>query len=173
VRERRSVSSASNFREVQRFGAWWLWALVVACAVGAWWVFLAQVVFELPTGSEPAPEWLLWALVVLLGVGLPVLFGLARLVVDVHPDRVEVRFRPFTHRSVPATDIVAAEARTYRPVAEYGGWGIKGWSKRKVAYNVKGDRGVELQLKNGNSLMLGSQRAEDLEAAIRAILPGG
>jgi len=65
-----------------------------------------------------------------------------------------------------------AEARTYRAVAEYGGWGVKGWSKRKVAYNVKGDRGVELRLKNGNSVMLGSQRAEDLEAAIRAILPG-
>jgi len=72
--------------------------------------------------------------------GLPVLFLAMRLVVEVHADGIDVRFRPFTHRSIPVTDIVAAQARTYRPVIEYGGWGIKGWTRKKVAYNVSGMR---------------------------------
>ncbi len=51
---------------------------------------------------------------------------------------------------------------------EYGGWGVKGWSKDKMAYNVSGDRGVELTLKDGRRIMLGSQRAEELAGAIEA-----
>ena len=155
---------------MQRFGAWWVWLVVVLCTVGTWWVFLAQIVFDEPLGSEPAPGWLMWLLLVLVGVGLPALFAVLRLTVEVRTDRVDIRFRPFTHRSIAATDIEAAEAHAYRPVVEYGGWGIKGWSRKKVAYNVKGDLGVELRLRDGRSVMLGSQRPAELEAAVRAIL---
>jgi len=165
------VGSTAGFRETQRFGAWWVWLLVVVCAIGAWWPFLAQVVFDEPLGSEPAPDWLLWLLVVLFGVGLPALFAVMRLEVEVRADRIDVRYRPFMHRSISAADIAGAQARTYRPVREYGGWGIKGWSRTKVAYNVAGDRGVELRLRDGSTVMLGSQRPAELEAAVRAILP--
>lgn len=166
------MSSATSFREVQRFGPWWVWPLVLVAAGGAIFAFLTQVVIGPPPDPEPAPGWLLWLLVVLLGVGLPALFLAMRLVVEVHADGIDVRFRPFTHRSIPVTDIVAAQARTYRPVIEYGGWGIKGWTRKKVAYNVSGNQGVELRLRDGRSIMLGSQRFEELETAIRAILPG-
>jgi hypothetical protein len=54
-------------------------------------------------------------------------------------------------------------------VREYGGWGVKGWSRRKIAYNVRGDRGVLLTLVDGRTVLLGSQRAADLEAAIRPL----
>jgi hypothetical protein len=39
---------------------------------------------------------------------------------------------------------------------------------RLTAYNAKGDRGVELYLRDGHSLMLGSQRPKELAAALRA-----
>jgi hypothetical protein len=35
-----------------------------------------------------------------------------------------------------------------------------------VAYNVSGDRGVELTLRDGRRVMLGSQRPEELAQAI-------
>ena len=37
-----------------------------------------------------------------------------------------------------------------------------------MAYNVSGDRGVELTLKDGRRVMLGSQRADELAAVIEA-----
>ena len=48
-------------------------------------------------------------------------------------------------------DVAYAEARTYAPLREYGGWGIRGLS-RKRAYNVSGNRGVELSLVDGRKL---------------------
>ncbi|MHC4114629.1 MAG: hypothetical protein ACYSSL_04835, partial [Planctomycetota bacterium] len=67
-------------------------------------------------------------------------------------------------------DLSEYYARKYRPLLEYGGWGI-GWSLRKGrAYNVSGDKGVQLVFKSGKRLPIGSQRAEELEEAIRSIM---
>ena len=59
------------------------------------------------------------------------------------------------------------EVRTYRPIREYGGYGIRYSSKGK-AYNVSGDRGVQIELLNGERLLIGSQRADELWRAIQA-----
>ena len=54
-----------------------------------------------------------------------------------------------------------------QPILEYGGWGIryspfgKGW-----AYNVRGNQGVQLELANGQRILVGSQRADELARAI-------
>ena len=62
-------------------------------------------------------------------------------------------------------EIVVARARTYSPLREYGGWGLRGWGTSR-AYNVSGNRGVELTLQDGSSIMIGSQRADELAQAI-------
>ncbi len=138
----------------------------MAPAMLAWWAFLALVVQGRPMGSNPPPVWLVVALWLLIGMGLPALFGQMRLFIEVTPDAVLVRYRPFSRRSIPIADIQKVEARTYEALREYGGWGIRGWSKEKMAYNVSGNKGVELTLRDGRSLMLGSQRADELAAAV-------
>ena len=158
--------SAPLFREVQRFSQPWLWALVVVAAVAAW-VGLAAVVLD----SDDGAGWPVAIVLVLVGVGLPLLFGLARLTVAVLADRVEIRYRPFITRTIRLDDVVAAESVTYRPVREYGGWGIKGWSRRKIAYNVRGDRGALLTFADGRTVLIGSQQPDELAAAIRGGLP--
>lgn len=102
------------------------------------------------------------------GIGLPFFFLYMKLIVTVTDKAVEVYFRPLTRRTIPLTDIARAEARTYSPVREYGGWGIRGAIGRKRAYNVSGNEGVELALVDGSTLMIGSQNAGELAQAIAA-----
>jgi hypothetical protein len=80
---------------------------------------------------------------------------------------VYVRFIPLHRRFhwFRWEDILSAEAITYLPLRDYGGWGIRFGPKGK-AYNVCGNRGVQLTFTNGSRLMIGSQRAEELAAAI-------
>jgi len=89
-----------------------------------------------------------------------------RLDVWVDDRAVTIWFRPFVRRIFPLDDIVTAEARRYRPMREYGGWGIRYGLGGRRAYNARGDEGVELKLADGRSIMIGSQRAAELEAAI-------
>ncbi len=105
---------------------------------------------------------------ILLAVVVLLLF--ARLVVDVDREAITVRFHLlWPTRRIPLADVRRAHATRFSPILDYGGWGVRlgvhGW-----AFNVSGSEGVLLERTNGSRLMIGSQRAKELEAAIaRAI----
>ena len=50
---------------------------------------------------------------------------------------------------------------------EFGGWGIR-VSRNGRAYNASGNTGVQLVLADGSHILIGTQRAEELLAALRA-----
>ena len=155
------------FREEQGFRRWWLVLIIAGVAGMIWWGFIQQIVLGEPWGDDPAPDWLMVVLWLVVGFGLPIFFFVwMKLVVTVTDEAVIVHFRPMTRRVIPLTEIESFEARDYRPVREYGGWGIRGWANRR-AYNVSGNRGVDLKLADGREVMIGSQQADELEQAIR------
>ncbi|MCD6544585.1 MAG: hypothetical protein J7K34_08760 [Flavobacteriaceae bacterium] len=65
--------------------------------------------------------------------------------------------------------------RKYSPISEFGGWGIRGvqrkgfWDFRKkgMAYNVKGDMGIQLIFKDDGKLLIGTQDPEKAEMVIK------
>ena len=77
-----------------------------------------------------------------------------------------VRVAPLT-----ADQIAEYYFREYKPVVEYGGWGIKSGKGGKV-YNTSGNQGVQFVLKDGSKLLIGSQKAHDLAAAIGSVIKG-
>jgi hypothetical protein len=107
--------------------------------------------------------WLIWALI---GLGLPLLFGLVNMRLEVTAEEIVVYYRPYSSRRIALDDLEKVEVRRYNAVTEYGGWGVKGWTRDKMAYNVSGDTGVELTLRDGRSVMLGSRRSEELAGVI-------
>ncbi len=74
---------------------------------------------------------------------------------------------PLYHKRFPLQNITAAEAATYAPITEYGGWGIRGWG-RNTALNAHGSQGVRLTLQDGSRVLVGSQRPEELAQALEA-----
>jgi hypothetical protein len=115
-------------------------------------------------GPLQAREWT----PLMVGVGILLLFHLLELTVTVRPTEIDIRFRPLTRRRIPFVALRSCEARTYRPLREYGGWGVRRSWKGGWAYNVRGNRGVQLQLEDGTSILIGSQRADELAAAIQS-----
>jgi hypothetical protein len=83
----------------------------------------------------------------------------------VTPEAVEVRFGVLYRTSIPIADLAQAEAVAYRPIREYGGWGIRGFGRRR-ALNMRGDRGVLLHRKDGSTILVGSQKPRELLAAL-------
>ena len=160
------------FREEQQFRQRWLWLVIVATAGIAWYGFASQVVMGRPFGDNPASSMMLTVIWLAFGIGMPVFFRLLRLVTVVSPAGVHFRFAPFhfSYRVLPPVYIRAYEARTYRPLVEYGGWGIRS-GRGGDAYNVSGDRGVQFVLEGGKRILIGTQRAEEFVAALDRIAP--
>jgi hypothetical protein len=161
-------TSPPLFREVQRFRQPWLWLLVLGVAALIWWGALTQLLLGEPWGNRPAPDGAVAVLWLVFGVGLPLFFWSLRLVTEVRADGVYIRFIPFhwSFQHMPLTEVKQFEAKTYRPVLEYGGWGIR-YGFGGKAYNVIGNRGVQLELTNGKRLLIGSQRPEEMVSAIQ------
>jgi hypothetical protein len=154
------------FREVQRWrDVWWVMAVVFGQAALQWWIFLEQIVGGRAVGNNPGSDAAVIVIWLIFGVGFPLFFLWLRLEVEVWPEGVLVRYRPFVNRRIAIEEIAQAEPRLYRPLGEFGGWGIRGFGYR-IAYNVSGKMGVELTLVDGRRVMLGSQRAPELAAAI-------
>jgi hypothetical protein len=160
-------SNGIFFREVQRFHQLWIWIVVVFIMGLSWFSFIQQIVSKIPFGSRPAPDLVVIAMWILFGWAFPVLLFTAGLITEVRGDGIYIRFIPFHRkfRTMPFEAIQTCEARTYRPLKEYGGWGIRYGAEGK-AYNVSGNRGVQLFLLSGRKIMLGSQKPEELVLAI-------
>jgi hypothetical protein len=106
-------------------------------------------------------------LYVLVGVILAILAGVLtmRQTTTVSADALTVRFGAFYATRIPLADIARAEAVLYRPVREYGGWGIRGFGRRR-ALNTRGDRGVLVTRRDGSTILVGSQKPRELLTAL-------
>jgi hypothetical protein len=160
--------NAVIFREVQKFGRWLRWVLVFSMPVtGAVVVFAGAI-----EGVITEPSFIFASVAWILGmVGIMAFFLALKLETEVRPDGLYVRFFPYhtRYKKFTGQDLGQYYARQYRPLREYGGWGIrfgpKGW-----AYNVSGNGGVQLILRSGKKLLIGSQRAQELAEAINSIM---
>ena len=161
-----SLRETPRFTEDQRMRQKWLWGLIIFSTIVVWYALVRLVLVDIPDGSASAVPWWLVALLVLIGIGLPLMLGYARLRVAVFDDRIEIHYRPFTRKTIMISEIEKAYAREYRPIGEYGGWGVRFGFAGGRAYNAYGNRGVQLELKSGKKVLIGSQRAEELAEAI-------
>lgn len=168
------MAGQAYFQERQRFRQPWLWILLLCIGTGQIGLFAyglyQQLYLQKPWGNNPLSDAGLVTIAIVIAaffLAILLLFFLLELRVHVDADGVHVRFRPFFRKRIALESIVRCEARTYRPILEYGGWGIR-WSLtgRGWAYNVSGDRGVQLELVDGKCILIGSQRPNDLADAI-------
>jgi hypothetical protein len=155
------------FTERQRFRQRWVWILLIGSISIAWWSFIQQIILGLPFGNRPSPDLIIWIIWAVFGVCMPWLFYVLRLETYVKADKLSVRFYPFRSRTIYFKDIKSYAIREYRPLREYGGWGIRCSSKNGMAFNVSGNKGVQLELVDGKKILIGSQKAEELAAALR------
>jgi len=155
------------YREVQGVLQPWLTALLAGPVVIVLFGLFQQVVLGRPWGNHPVSNraFLLIAGALCLFV---VWFLNLRLVTEVYPDTLVIGFPLlWPSRRVSFADIVSARAMIYRPIADYGGWGIRwNFSTSTTAYTAKGNRAVMLRLVDGRNVLLGSQTPEELELVL-------
>jgi hypothetical protein len=152
--------AVTRYHESQRFHGAILGLLVAAFVVVA-----VVTIVELFAG-RPAEIWLIVVgpLVVLV---VAVLLSLSHLDVDVTDEGVTIAFRHvWPARRIRFSEIVGLEVRRYNPLLEYGGWGVR-LGPKGCGYMTSGNEGVQLRLRKGLPVLIGSMRTRELEAAIR------
>jgi hypothetical protein len=162
------------YHEVQQFRQIWIVLIVGFLAALAWYSFAVQIILGEPFGTNPASDIVVLIILGIFGIAFPLWFFVMKLEIQV--TGTALRFRMYalhlSWKEVPFEHIASVMAVVYKPLREYGGWGIR-FGRKGMAYNISGDRGVQVTLKSGKSFLLGSLRAEELELVLRSkIHPG-
>jgi hypothetical protein len=151
-------SHSNDFKEEQRFTQWGLW-LFFTLVIGD----LAYTYFN---GGNGKTDGIIGAVITCL-VFLSFLFF--KLKTRINQQGIYVQFVPFhrQERFYPWERIQEISIRSYHPIREYGGWGLRGLGSNR-ALNVKGKVGIQLVLTNGDRLLIGTQEGEQARKAIDA-----
>lgn len=156
-----------EFKEEQRFSQWWLWLILI----GAGFPTLRPL-FKLLVSSEGvtdefnrSPGAIISALIFL---SIVVLFYFMRLNTLINQEGIQVKFFPFVTRKVNWNEVKTARVIKYGFV---GGWGIRIGTAYGTVYSTKGNMGLAVELTSGKKLLVGTQRAQELEASLSKIRP--
>jgi hypothetical protein len=154
------------FEEEQSFGYRWAFALLAVVLL----LVVAPLGFVLCDAAAKAhpdrPSGMFgFGIGITSAIGALTLLAFLKLSVRLDDHGLHVRCFPLVKRDISLEEIARWEARTYNPLLEYGGWGIRyGW--KGTAYNMGGNRGLQLEFTDGKRLLIGSQRSEEFAAAL-------
>ena len=168
------------FKEEQKFGSMPLYlgmGLIYASTIIIFvFAMYSQFVLNEPWGDKPiSDKGLLLTFILVMAVLVAsayMLFG-SKLVVQVTHQSIFIAFWPyFTKPKIYlGKDIDRFEIRKYKPIKEYGGWGVK-QGKKSIgkAFNVSGNIGLQLYLKNGRKVLIGTQRGNAILRAMKKMM---
>ena len=152
----------AQFREEQRFEWFWTAMFCVPAFIVGYGLY-RQVWLMQPFISN-ALLWPAFAVAVVVAVW----FLRLKLVTEVRDDGLFICFVwLWPERTIPWDQIRSVETRTYRPIRDFGGWGVR-WAARGIVYHARGARGVRMVLASGERVLVGSQRPDELARDIAA-----
>ena len=132
--------SSYIFKESQKFTQWWIWIFLLG---------IGTLLFYVQSNLGP---------IILIAVSM--LFLFMRLDTRVDERGISFKFFPFVKKEFMWSEISSARVVDYGFV---GGWGIRLYTSYGTVYNVKGSKGLAIELKNGKKFCLGTQRPEELQ----------
>ncbi len=146
-----------EFREIQRFTQWWLWAIILSIlGFMLWGIFEENISggsnFEL--SNIQTSQWI--GLTVVISV-LTLFFSIKQKTL-VNKSGIKVT-QMFFKRSVSWDQIESCEIIKYTFV----GYGYRLSFKYGTVYNIKGNIGLALQLKSGSKILIGTQKPEEFK----------
>lgn len=150
------------FEEKQRFDQWWLYVILATVLA-----VIMIAIFKNTDGPGRFHDPLL--ILGLLAATLPI--GLVlwmQLETRIDREGIKVKYLPFrsSEKFFPWEDMEQCYVRKYRPLIEYGGWGMRGLGNKK-AYNVSGNLGIQIVTRDKKNFLIGTRHPDDARAVIK------
>ncbi|MCM8568098.1 hypothetical protein NE848_01840 [Gramella jeungdoensis] len=148
------------FEEEQAFRQWWLLLILSTTLIGTGIAFFRDL------SEFPVTNWKYLSFIPLFFIAG--MFWITRLHTRIDKAGISTKFEPYGifKRSYKWNDISKVYVRKYKPLMEYGGWGIRGFNKAK-AYNVSGNMGIQIITKDGERFLIGTKKPSEAEKVIK------
>jgi hypothetical protein len=166
------------FAEVQHCTWWPLWVMLIGADVLAIANFIVWLIRGTGLGNVP-PNTISW-IISFIALGLcTVPSMMLRLTTKITDVAIHVRLSPpplnMMHTNhFPWHSIKRAHIREYRELKEYGGFGIRvGNPSVGDAISMNGNIGLQLELVNGQKVLIGTRKPEELKTVLAKLKDQG
>lgn len=156
------------FIEEQRFKKWFLLPLIALPFIGVLIPYILKKEAFPEMGSET-----FWGITITILILLTVVIFIVSIHLKTKIDEqgVHYQFFPihFSEKFISWNEIDKCYLKKYNSIRDFGGYGyrIKPFGRNKgKAINVGGKHGIQLELKNGKRLLIGSQKPLDAEKVL-------
>ena len=154
------------FSETQKFKQWWIWLLLLGLNGTILYGIYQQLFLDQQFGNKPMSDVSLIVTGIFISL-LTIVFLLFKLETHIKEDGIYVRFFPIhlSFRFYAWESISKLEVREYKPISEFGGWGLRGFGKNR-ALNISGNIGLQIEFKDGKKLLIGTTKSDELSDVI-------
>ena len=155
------------FEESQSFRQWWLFLGLGLVLTG-----LTVALFREQTDLQELESTGLLLIAIPLVVVISILLFSMKLHTHIDKAGISVRWKPvgILNKHFRWDDMEECYVRTYSPIREYGGWGLRGSSKNR-AWNVSGNSGIQIVMKSGKKFLIGTHEPESAKKVISRYFP--
>jgi hypothetical protein len=162
------MSDTIYFSEKQKFNI--IWIILGFLAFGGVFIYgiYQQVICHIPFGTKPMPDAGLYIGLAVVAI-MALIFASFKLDTQIKEDGIYYRFFPLQikMRKIAWNEISHAYVRQYKPVREYGGWGMRiGIFGKGRSLSFSGNKGIQLVRINKRRLLIGTQKMEEAKAAL-------
>jgi hypothetical protein len=156
------MQNENLYFEVQKKSPVWVYFIVIATNVLMIYAVYEQIVSAMAKEPDVVAILVLIFSILLIGFLNVFLFTL-RLETLIRRDGIRFRYFPMQrkYRFYPLDSIHKCYVRKFKPIAEYGGWGMRGFGNNR-SFSVSGNMGMQLVLKNGSKTLIGTHKPEEL-----------
>lgn len=155
----------TEFKEEQKFTHWWLWLILISIGILPIFGIYKQLIIGEQFGAKPMSDLglIVFSLFIFSLIGL---FLSMRLKTSIDENGIQMNFFPLAKKQVEWNEIKNTKVVHYGFI---GGWGIRPGTKYGTVYNMKGKKGLAIELKNGEKFLIGTQKETELKNVLETI----
>lgn len=150
-----------EFKEKQKFTQWWLWLFLIGIGLFQVYGLFKQLIKGENFGDKPMSDIGL-IFFTIVPFGIIILFWYMKLETEIDPKEIRIRFTPLVKKVFKWEDVKSATVLNYKFV----GYGIRLFTSYGTVYNTKGNTGLAIELKNGEKILIGTQKGNELAQII-------
>lgn len=155
-----------HFNEMQRFNLSWKWFFFIVIYSLMFWALIQQFSEDFDLAAVIS---IVFSLCIIIFFNIVII--IMKLETSIDDIRISYQFKPFhiKAREIKWDEISEFYIRDYRPFKEYGGYGLQRRIKKGRSFTVSGNKGLQLVLKGGEKILIGTQKPKELKLIIEKI----
>ena len=151
------------FKESQKIDLSWKWIFFIGLYVLMFWALIDQFSKEIDITAVSS---IIFSLCLIIFFNIVIV--IMKLDTEIDEAKISYRYKPFhvKPRIIYWDEISDFYTRDYKPLKEYGGHGLQRKLKYGRAFTVSGKKGLQLILKSGKKILIGTHKPKELEMVI-------